>query len=470
MSSIRATLLRVALALGLSFAMWAFVSFSQNPEETVTFPEIPLETTGLADGLVLVDSNGLPSSSLPLVSVSLRTDSEQLASLRPVDFRAIADLTGLGSGEHIVPVNVRTTRSNISFELVAGGVEPSAVPIRLEQQSSKQVPIDVEVRGNLPFSFESGTPRVTSGGSPIESVEVTGPQSRTERVAGARADANIEQLRATYLAPLTLTAIDAAGQAIEGVRLDPGTVTVQIPINPVVGLKLVPIEPAIAGLPGAGYEVRGVLVEPPLIALTGSSGSLDAVEVLATGPVNIAGATGDVVRTVQILFPQNTAPRPGEPASARVTVQVDPLSLPFQAQLPAQVSLAGVGAGLSASVSPQVLIVTLTGTSESLAGLAQAPLRASVDAGGLGPGAYTLAAAVQLPDGVTLVGDPPTVQVTLRAPQATPTPAAPDEGDDAPTPTPGEEGAPTPTAEPAPEATPTAEPETTPAPSPTPGG
>lgn len=468
MSSFRATVLRVALALGLSFAMWAFVSLSQNPEETVTFPEMPLETVGLGDGLVLVDSNGLPNPALPQVSVTLRTDRQQMASLRPVDIRAVADLLGLGAGEHIVPVNVRPTRSNLSFDIVDGGVEPSALPIRIEQQSDRVVPIELEIQGNLPFSFERGEPRLSQNGQPITRVTVLGPQSRVERVSAALATANIEQLRATYLAPLTLTPVDAAGEPVEGVRLEPGSVTVQIPISPVVGLKLVPVEPEITGLPAPGFEVRGVLVEPPLIALAGSSGPLDTVDVLTTAAIDLSGIDRTIVRAVEIVFPDGTSPREGEPGVARVTVQIAPLALPFQAQLPAQVSITGVTPGLTALLSPAVVTVGLSGDSAALTSLAQTPLRATVDASGLGPGGYALTATLDLPPGVTLVGDAPVVQVTLRAPPQPPTQTP--QPEDTPTPTATlEPGA---TETPPPEPSATAPPAETPPPeaSPTPGG
>ncbi|NTU83566.1 MAG: hypothetical protein HGA45_30055, partial [Chloroflexales bacterium] len=382
MTSLRASILRVALAFGLSFGLWAFVSFSQNPEETVTFPEVPLETVGLTDGLVIVDGNGLPNEKLPVVSITLRTDREQLTTLRPVDIRAVADLTGLGPGEHIVPVNVQPTRGNVSFQPATGGVEPSLVPIRLEQLSTREVPIEVEVQGNLPFSFERGEPKISSGGDPIETVRVVGPQSRVSRVTAARATANIEQLRATYLAPLSLEAIDVGGQPVEGARLEPNTVTVEIPINPVVGLKLVPVQPAIVGLPAPGYEVRGVVVDPPLIALAGSSGPLDAVEVLTTAPIDLAGARESMGRIVAISFPEGTSPREGEPDTARVTVQIAPLSMRFQVQLPAQVSATGVGPDLAVALSPAVVSLALSGSSQALADLAQAPQRAVVDVSG----------------------------------------------------------------------------------------
>lgn len=440
MSTLRATILRVLLACGISFALWAFVSFSQNPESTVTFSDVPLEAVGLEPGLVIVDANGVPTQALPPVDITLSTDQQQLTQLRPVDVRAVADLSGRGSGDHIIPVNVQPTRSNLSFTVPEGGTEPAAVPIRLEQLSLKQVPVQLDVQGNLPFSFEQGAPAISAGGQRIAVVEVSGPQSRVERVEGARAVANIEQLRATYQASLALTPIDAADLAVEGVTVRPLSVSVQIPINPVVGLKLVPVEPAIIGLPAAGFEVTGVLVEPPLLALTGSSGPLDAVERLATAPLDISGARQSVERTVAIRFPEDTAPRAGEPDEVRVTVQLGPIALPFQVELPVPVVLSGLGAGLQFSVSPQVVSVSVSGSSDAIAGLAQAPLRATVDVSGLGPGGYQIPVAVALPPGLALVGDPPTVAVTLRQPPAAPTDTAtPEPGTPTPSPSAGAE-------------------------------
>ncbi len=455
MSSFRATLLRVTLSVGLSFSLWAFVSFSQNPEESVTFPDLPLEATGLEEGLVIVDTNGVPTQALPQVDVALVTDRRQLAQLRPVDVRAVIDLSDLGPGDHIVPVNVRPTRNNISF--TPRLVDPSSVPIRLEQLSVRQAPINLQVQGNLPFSFERGEPKITYAGQPIELVEVRGPLSRVERVIAAVATANIEQLRATYLAPLGLTAMDVRGQPVEGVQLAPATVTVEIPIKPVVGLKLVPVQPTVVGLPAPGYVIVGVTVNPPLIAVAGSSGPLDLVDVLRTEPINVSGARALVEQTAPIIFPEGTSPREGEPDQVRVTVQVAPVSLPLQIQLPAPVTLAGLAPGLQASVNPPALELTLAGTSQALATLSQSPLRAVVDVSGLGPGGYRLPVRVDLPPGVSLSETPPEVQVTLRFPLAPTTTPEPGGLEATPTPEPGATPAPGVTPEPGatPEVTPT---------------
>lgn len=458
----RATLLRAALALGLSFALWAFVSFSQNPEELVRFEDVSPQVVGLASDLVIVDANGLPNPTLPAIDITLRTDRVQRTELRPVDIRAVIDLDGLGAGEHLVPVNVQATRSTISFSVPRDGVQPSAVQIRIEQVITHSVPINLQVSGNLPFSFERGDPQILLDGNPIEQIEVSGPQNRVERVAAAQTTANIEQLRASYLAPLALTAVDETGQPVEGVRLSPGTVTVRIPITSVVGLKLVPVEATIEGLPASGYTVSGVQVDPPLISLTGSSGPLDAVAVLRTEPISIAGATQNLVRRAALVFPGGTSPQVGEPVSVRVTVQITPLDRTFQVALPAQVNLIGLSSGLLASANPNIVSVAVTGSSSALDVLSGTTLRADIDVSGLGPGSYQLPVQVTLPDGIRLVGDPPEVTIILRlptTPTSTNTTAPPSESESA-TPEPTTTSGPSPT----PAVTTTSEPAVSPTP------
>ncbi|NTU86062.1 MAG: hypothetical protein HGA45_43165, partial [Chloroflexales bacterium] len=88
-----------------------------------------------------------------------------------------------------------------------------------------------------------------------------------------------------------------------------------------------------------------------------------------------------------------------------------------------------------------------------------------VDVSGLGPGSYALPVSLALPDGVSLVGDPPTVQVSLRSPSPTTAPATPaDAAQGAATATPPATA--TPTNEPQPTPTPAAEPSPTAPPSP----
>lgn len=421
MNGVRSIVLRVFLAFGLSFALWSFVSFSENPEETARFEDLTLQIVGLADDLVIVDANGLPTTSFPLIDVTLRTDRRQRSELRPVDIRVVADLSNLGPGDHLVPINVQPTRSNLSFSVPAGGIKPSAVSIRIESVETVTVPIRLEIVGSPPFSFERGDPEIRYNGNLIETVTVSGPQSRVVRVTGGRTVANIAQLRASYVAPLNLTPVDNNNQPVEGVQVQPATVTVVIPINPVVGLRLVPVSPIIIGTPAPGFAVTDIKVDPPLITLTGSSGPLDAINLLQTEAIDIANARETVVRIVPLIIPTGTSPAQGESNAVRVTVEITPITLPFQIRLPVEVVIDGLESGFLVTVSPTAVEITFAGTSTQLNALAATPLEATINVSGLAPGTYQFPVQPLLPAGVSIVGEAPTVTVVI-IPEPTPTP------------------------------------------------
>lgn len=448
MTWIRAAGLRIVLAVGLSFALWAFVSFSENPESQITFEDMPVEVRSLVPDLVMVDQNGLPNPSLRSVDVVVETDQSTRNKLRQVDFTAFVDLSDLDPGDHSVPVNVDPTRPNLSFRIPE--IDPPQLQIRLENVITKTAPITLEVQGNVPFSFELGEPQIRANGEAVEETVVKGPQSRVERVVTTRTVANVEQLRAIYVSSLQLQAIDENGQVIEGVTLDPDIVNVRIPINPVVGLKLVPVLGNIIGLPAEGYAVVEIQSDPALISLTGSSGTLDTVESVKTEAVDISGFQSTTIRDVALQLPVGTSLQRGEPSMVRVTVQIEPLERPFQVQIPISVRVVGQAENVDVNVTPVIVIVPLAGTTGNLESLSVDGLTARIDVSGLLPGTYTLTPTIDLPDGINIVGDLPEVIVTLRA-LATPTPTATPET----TATAAPETTVTPENEPTPDATPT---------------
>ncbi len=440
--------LRFLLALILAFALWVFVSYTQNPDRSIAYENVPVDLEGLAPGLVVIDKEGLPRAQRPEVDITVLADDETVRNVRASDLRPFVDLTGRGPGEHNVPVNVVTTRS---LRLRASA-EPEYLLVRLDQEITRTVALTVETTGIVPFGFEARTPQVTSRGQPVTSVTVRGPQGRVERVALVRARVDIDRLTANYNSPRTLEPIDENGQPIAGVTVDPATVDVLVPIISSVGLKRVPVVPSVTGVPASGYIVAGVSVSPLLVTLTGSSGPLDDAENVVTGDVDVTGATQTLTRTVALIPPRGTQLRFGEPSDAVVTVTIVPINRPFQVTVPASVQVIGISDGLLASLSPAIVSITVTGSSPQLEALSSTQLLGVINVRGLGPGTYELEPTFSLPEGVTLVPPTPRVFVTLRLPlTSTPEPTATPDIDTQSTTTPGTpEPVPTPTGTPTP--------------------
>lgn len=467
MTWLRSMGLRMVLALGLALMLWVFVSFSENPDRSIPFENVSVTLEGLAPGLLVVDKEGLPRESLPSVDVLVTGDTETLREMRESDLFAYVDMTGLGPGQRIAPISVKPTRPGLAR--LDFSPDPTFLPLRIEQIITRTVPLTIEVRGDVPFSFEKGVASAIVRERAVAEVQISGPQNRVDRVTHVRATANVAGFTANYRSPRPLEAVGEDEQPIAGVTIAPDSVDVLVPINSSVGIKRVPVLPQVVGRPGSGYIVTDVAVDPQLVSLTGSSGPLNRAQSISTAPVDLAGASQTFTRTVALVAPPATILRDGVPSEAVVTVRIAMIDRPFQITLPVPVQISG-GGGLPISYSPQVVRVTLSGSGERLAALDPAALQASVSARGLRPGTYTLAPTIALPPGIALAGNPPAVTITIQpppspVPQAT---APPTDTSDAgpptveptasPTASPTAAAAPTGTAQPSPEPPPTAAP------------
>ena len=109
-----------------------------------------------------------------------------------------------------------------------------------------------------------------------------------------------------------------------------------------------------------------------------------------------------------------------------------PIEKPFQVTLPVPIIVVNIPNGLAVSLSPQIVQLQLTGQAARLANLDPAKLQGIVNAQGRSAGTGTFEPSFNLPSGITIVGTPPRVTVTLRpseqrtdTPTSAPEPATP---------------------------------------------
>jgi hypothetical protein len=251
-------------------------------------------------------------------------------------------------------------------------------------------------------------------------VQVVGPESRVAEVVSAFAAVNIEQMRNTSESSLQLEPRDDGGNVVEGVSLAPERVFVRVPIYPVVGLRRVPVVGDVSGRPAPGYVVTGIESDPAVINLSGSSGQLNNINQVSTRPVNINGATRSVTDTVDLIIPQGTQSQSGVTA-ATITVQIKQQTMTFTSTLFFTVEITGVARGLRATYEPLVLPVSLTGLPQVLEQASNQRMTATVDVTSFEPGNHQLQPQLSFPQGLSVAGDIPEVQVVLLLPD-TPTP------------------------------------------------
>ncbi|NJP05548.1 MAG: hypothetical protein HC837_07980 [Chloroflexaceae bacterium] len=424
MLNVRGSALRLLLSFVLSLMVWMFVSLSQD--RNATYNSIPVEVEQLEPDVVIIDEEGLPKNSqtfLDPINMVLRTDEATLADIDNRDLYAYVNLFGLRKGTHLVDIQPGAHRYEPRISFVS--LEPEKIEVRLDNIITQTVPITINLQGDLPFGFERDEPVVRVNGEPVDQVQVSGPANQVETVVVALAAANIDQRQSSYSGALQLEPFDTNGQSVEGVTVLPSSVNVHIPIRSEVGLRRVPVLGNVTGIPASGFIISNVISLPSLINLSGSSRRLDQIDHIETEEIDITGMSETFTREVRLMFPSGTSSQNDDDLTALVNIAIVPQQVQFQANLLYTVQITGTPPGLEVTYTPMVVTVSLEGSSFALQQMSQSNLTAFVDIEGLLPGNYTLTPTLQLPPGITTVGDLPQIDVAIRLPAtATPQPTS----------------------------------------------
>ena len=231
--------------------------------------------------------------------------------------------------------------------------------------------------------------------------------------------------------------VDANGDQVTGIDVEPATVHVQIPLFTDKESRTLPVNPVIAGSPAPGFRIAGVAVDPATVTVEGDAEQLTTLIQVDTAPVSVAGATADVTQSVALAPPNGISTTSAGTVTVAVTIEPITQTRTFSAGL----RLDGRDATLTYALSTDQVLLTLFGSIADLDQLAAGPLVVGVNVAGLGPGEHEVTVVPVIPSGVEVVTiDPEQVTVTVTAAgtsspgAATPSPGATASPSDAATP------------------------------------
>jgi YbbR domain-containing protein len=132
---------------------------------------------------------------------------------------------------------------------------------------------------------------------------------------------------------------------------------------------------------------------------------------IRTQPIDITGASEDVVKTVALDLPADVSVSGG--TSVTVTVKIEPAE--GRRTLGITVAAVGLDAALSISGALPLVEVVLLGELPSLQELRPNDVAATINLSGLGAGTHEIAVAVSAPAGASVAAvTPAKVSVTLE--------------------------------------------------------
>jgi YbbR domain-containing protein len=385
-----------------------------------------LQSTAVWPGSVAITPTNYPADSTLVGTLPSVADIRYIAAPEvPVtveSFSATIDLANVTPSESDSLVNVKLVAADQRIQIV--DYQPKQILVKLNPIITSSVPV-VADWGTPPSGVSPGTPTITLGngdGTVVSTVLVRGAATYVREVAYARATVRIDASGLDVNQDVALVACKSNGDTVNNVTLNPAQVHVAIPVGSQRRSETVPIVPVTVNSPAAGYYVSSVDISPTFVEVEGQADALAQLQNrVATKPISIAGATGDVtVTNAELDLP------PGVTVSnaPEIKIVIHLTSPNSTRSFSIGVVPTGESAALQYSFSTLNVTVTIGGATAALNAFDTSSLTGSISVSGMGPGTSAATVSVKLPAGIKLVSiTPAQISVTVTSP-ATPTPLA----------------------------------------------
>ena len=393
------------LAFFLAVIVWVIAVQQEDPIITADLPDpVPVSYVNLGPNLTILGN--------PVDSVRLRVRGQQsvITSLKADSFEAIVDLKGLQPDVHTLPIEVKGPR-----EVQVVAVDPPRAVVHIERLLEKTVPVKVEIMDLPPLGYQIRRDDITS--DPI-TVTVRGPASQVEKVVAAVAEVYVQARRSSVDTTVALSARDTNNLPVFNVEVDPPVARVVVPVEPQPGYAEVPVVPLTVGQPAEGYRVASISVEPATVTLRGSPEALQRIPgYVETEPLDISGATQDVVERLPLRVPKNISVIGAK--TATVTVRITPLE--GGRTLVRVLKLQGIPEGVNVIVPIESVQIVLSGPLPKLNNLKGDEVQAILDLSEIsGEGVFTLKPQILTPSDIRVEAViPAEIQVEVRRPTPT---------------------------------------------------
>jgi len=399
---------RLALSFVAAFALWGFVTVTQNPEDHKIY-DVPIEVRNLPVDAVIVDANGLIQTSLGTTQVEVWAAKNTLSQLRDGDIHAVVDLTNATVALQKIPIAVSSTRNDIGYMTFKYSTKPLDVRIDMLKTITIPVVINSQQFSNPGIGVEVMAPTIPAS---QRTVSVYGPQTLIKRIKEARVNVDINgSVTASYTNSLPVTLIDSTDNVMNGLTITPDKVDVSIEIKQKIGAKEVVVLPQVTGFVAAGFRLRDVRVNPLLVSITGSSQILEKTISVQTIPIDINELTKSVSRTVAIDFPEGILPLDVTAKNVEVGLIVEQSQQSVRIRVPVIVEIRDAPADFVVHANPAIVMIDVIVSPGAMQRGSVNNIHAEVSVGTWDDGNTMRQVQLRIPEDIRLMSDIPVVQL-----------------------------------------------------------
>lgn len=361
----------IIVSLLLSFFVWAYLAGSDTTTFNQTFYNVPVvfegaEALRTTKGLIITDPE------IESVTVQVRGSRANIGSLHASELQAIVDVSGISQAReteltYTIAFPDRINRSDISIV----SRSPETIGFTVAAESTKTV----EVKGVFTGSIADGYMADEVVVEP-STITLYGPESELSSVNEACVYVDRENVSAT-VGPLKTdyVLLNKSGVEItpENVVSDTKTVSVTLPILMQKELKLV-VNLIDGG--GATADDCVVSVEPSSIQVIGDTSSLQSLNQIVVGTVNIGEFFTSYENTFTIPLENTLRNQSGV---TEVTVKIVVNGLDTKRVSTKNISVTNAPAGTNVAVDTESLAVTVRAKPDVLKDIEADHVRVVID-------------------------------------------------------------------------------------------
>lgn len=373
----------------LATGVWYIAVTSADPITRRQFSSISVQ-------IVQDDLTVLTNNPTRLASVIIQAAQTLVASRRSDDVIVRADLRGLSAGTHTVPLEVTVALpQSEEQQRVVAQTQPAQITVVLEQKESFQKPVEIEISNAPPVGYTNDEPIPE-----IFQALVSGASSIVSEVVSVRGVLDLSDDRNPMESDIRLFAIDADGNRVEEVTIEPQTASISVNITRRDDVKQVSVRPNIlVGTQPEGYTLSTFSYEPQTIFIGGAPEQLEELQdTFLTIPINLQDRTADFEVVVPVQLPGDDVFVIG--GDNNITVEVSILPQIAVSQFDnITVGRIGLAEDYSVTIAPQAVSAIINGPSALVEDLMATDIQVIVDLNGLEPGRYELIPSIVISQG-----------------------------------------------------------------------
>ena len=274
------------IALCVAVILWVVVMNDQNPSIEGSF-NVPLAVVNTPEGYKITKSEDT-------VKIKVRGPRSFFVTATSEDFRAYVDLGGAETGKADYKVQTELPQG---FELVE--VQPETVNFDLDKIVEKRFRAEVIVTG----ASAPGT-TVAKVTQTLSLVTLEGPQSAMDTVVRVVGYVGLSGNNADFDIEVPLTAINADGREVQGVKVVPSSTAVSVQLARGLSKKIVSIHPVLADNLPKEYQLGDVRTDPIKIEVAGDSKTIDGLTSIDTETIDLSKFTATKKITVKLALPE----------------------------------------------------------------------------------------------------------------------------------------------------------------------